>query len=130
MMTFIDSYKDIFGTRRFMSRGAITPGTVVQFTYDGEQKYALVLDPEWNGKLHGLSLKTLSVDGMKTLLEEVKTMTSREEVYAKYKSSQYTEDRPYRTYTVSKMSAVREIFLKPQPTKITPTPTVEVKEVK
>jgi len=129
-MNFIDAYKDLFGTRRFTSRSAITPGTVVQFTYDGEQKYALVLDPEWNGKMHALSLKTLSVDGLKSLLDEVKTMTSREEIYAKYKESQYTEDRPYRTYTISKMSAIRQIYLKAQQTKIVPTKPIEAEVVK
>lgn len=111
-MDFIDSYKELFGTRRFTSRTTLTPGTVIQFTYDQEQKYALVLDPEWEGKLHALSLKTLSPDQLKTLLKEVRNLGTREEVYSNYKSSQYTEVRPYRTYTISKVTALREIYLK------------------
>lgn len=108
----VEAYKDLFGTRRFTSYGKLSTGKVVQFTYDNEQKYALVLDPDWEGKLHALSLKSLSPDSLKTLLNDLKDMTSREEVYANYKSSQYTESRPYRTYTISKISALREIYLK------------------
>lgn len=111
-MDFLNLYKEIFGTRRFTSRTKLRPGTVVQFTYDGEQKYALILDPEWEGKMHALSLKSLSPDGLRTLLKEVKTLDTKEEIYSRYKNSQYTELRPYRTYTISKISSLREIYLK------------------
>lgn len=121
-MDFIDSYKELFGIRQFTSRGKLTPGTVIQFTYDGEQKYALVLDPEWEGKIHALSLKTLSPDGLQNLLKELKGSRSRDEVYSKYKRSQYTESRPYRTYIVKKISALREIYLKETKSKELPTP--------
>lgn len=114
-MDFVDSYKDLFGKRLFTSFSKLMPGTVIQFTYDREQKYALVLDPEWDGKMHALSLKTLSPDGLKDLLAEVKDLNSRDEVYAKYKSSQYTESRPYRTYKINKISGLREIYLKEIP---------------
>jgi len=108
----IDAYKDLFGTRKFTSIAKLTPGAVVQFTYDGEQKYALVLDPEWEQKMHALSLKQLSSDSLKKLLSEVKKLTSREEIYDKYKSSQYTELRSYRTYSIKKIKTLREIYLK------------------
>lgn len=111
----VEVYRDLFGTRRFTSYGKLTTGKVVQFTYDNEQKYALVLDPEWEGKLHALSLKSLSPDSLETLLKDLKNITSREDVYARYKSSQYTETRPYRTYTISKISSLREIYLKEKP---------------
>lgn len=111
----VEAYKDLFGTRRFTSYGKLSTGKVVQFTYDSEQKYAVVLDPDWEGKMHALSLKSLSPDSLKTLLNDLKDMTSREEVYANYKSSQYTETRPYRTYVISKISSLREIYLKEKP---------------
>jgi hypothetical protein len=111
-MDFIDSYKKIFGTRKFTSRTKLTPGVVVQFTYDGEQKYAVVLDPDWENKMHAVSLKNLSPDQLKNLLSELKGLNSREEIYSKYKTSQYTESRPYRTYIIKKISTLREIYLK------------------
>lgn len=110
----LDNYKDLFGTRRFTAISNLQPGAVVQFTYDGEQKYALVLDPEWQQKMHALSLKQLSEDSLKKLLSEVKNLTSREEIYDKYKSSQYTELRSYRTYSIKKIRALRVIYLKEQ----------------
>jgi hypothetical protein len=108
----IDSYKKLFGTRKFTSISKLTPGTVIQFTYDGDQKYALVLDPDWEKKMHALSLRDLSVTQLQNLLSEVKDIDSREEVYAKYKSSQYTELRPYRTYNIEKIKTLRQIYLK------------------
>lgn len=111
-MDFIDSYRDLFGTRRFVSRQRLRPGAVVQFTYDGEQKYAVVLNPEWQGKMHALSLNSLSPEQLKMLLAELERIEREEEIYEKYKISTYTENRPYRTYTIQKMSALREVFLK------------------
>lgn len=111
-MDYIDSYKDLFGTRRFVSRQKLRAGAVVQFTYDSEQKYALVLNPEWNGKMHALSLKSLSPEQLRVLLGEVKNLSTEQEVYEKYKASSYTENRPYRTYTIGKISTLREVFLK------------------
>jgi len=111
-MDFIDSYKELFGVRRFAARAKLKPGTVVQFTYDNEQKYAMILNPEWEGKLHALSLKSLSPDGLKNLLRELSEEDNADAIYAKYKTSAYTETRPYRTYTLDKVRSLREIYLK------------------
>lgn len=111
-MDFVDSYKELFGTRRFVSRERLRPGAVVQFTYDSEQKYAVVLNPAWQGKMHALSLKNISPEQLKMLLAELKDIENEQEIYEKYTISSYTESRPYRTYTIEKMSALREIFLK------------------
>lgn len=113
-MGLAESYRDLFGTRRFVSRTKLNTGAVVQFTYDGEEKYAVVLDPEWNGKMHALSLRELSSDQLKNLLSELKGIVDREEIYDKYKSSSYTETRPYRTYLINKMKSLRQIYLKEQ----------------
>jgi len=113
-MGTLDAYKDLFGTRRFATRTKLNPGTVVQFTYDGEEKYAVVLDPEWDNKMHALSLRDISADQLKTLLSELQGLTTREEVYETYKSSSYTNTRPYRTYLISKIKSLRQIYLKEQ----------------
>jgi hypothetical protein len=114
-MDFIDSYRDIFGIRKFASLKKLAPGSVVQFTYDREQKYALVLNPEWEGKMHALSLKYLSRDSLVRLFVEIKELNdTAEALYERYKISEYAESRPYRTYTISKISALREIYLKDQ----------------
>lgn len=108
----IDAYKDIFGTRKFTSVSKLTPGTVVQFTYDDEQKHAVVLDPNWEGKMHALSLKNISPDDLRKFLIELVQITSKEEIYSRYKNSPYTVNRPYRTYSLTKVSALREVYLK------------------
>jgi signal recognition particle subunit SEC65 len=108
----ITAYKDIFGIREFTSIAKLRIGAVVQFTYDNEQKYAVVLNPDWQGKMHALSLKDLSKDSLELFLEETKEIASETELYDRYKASQYTESRPYRTYTISKIKALREVYLK------------------
>lgn len=112
-MDFIESYKDMFGVRKFTSNTKLKPGSVVQFTYDGEQKYAVVLNPNWQGRMHALSLKSLSASTLQNLLNEIVYETDPDALYAKYKSSTYTENRPYRTYTITKIKSLREIYLKP-----------------
>jgi len=125
----IDAYKDVFGVRRFTTTEKLRAGSVVQFTYDNEQKYALVLDPEWEGKMHALSLKSFSRNSLEEFLESIKNINTREELYNTYKNSQYTDTRPYRTYTIDKMKALREIYLKPKVTpKPTPSPTLTKQE--
>lgn len=112
-MDFIDDYKEIFGIRQFVSKRSLSPGTVVQFTYDNEQKYALILNPEWEGKMHALSLRFLSRESLIRLLKEIKELgDTAEALYDRYKVSEYAESRPYRTYTIGKISALREIYLK------------------
>lgn len=106
------SYKDIFGIRKFTSVSSLKPGSVVQFTYNNEQKYALVMNPRFNNKMHALSLSGLSAIDVKKLLQEIPKITSADELYQTYKNSAYTVGRPYRTYTIDKIKTLREIYLK------------------
>lgn len=124
-MSIDPSYKEVLGTRKFVSIGSLRPGSLIQFTYNKEQKHALVLDPNWNGKLHAVSLVGLSLEETKQLLREVSKISNSREIYETYKTSRYTVGRSYRTYTITKISALREIYLKtPEPTP-TPTPISE-----
>lgn len=106
---------NIFGIRKFISINQLNAGKVVQFTYDGEQKYAVVLNPSWEGKMHAISLKSINERMLRTLLEELKDQTNQIDIYEKYKMSAYTESRPYRTYSINKIRSLREIFLKGAP---------------
>jgi len=106
------SYKDILGVRKFTSVNNLKPGSVVQFTYDNEQKYALVLNPKFENKMHALSLRGLSPISVKKLLQEIPTITNADVLYQTYKNSEYTVGRPYRTYTIDKIKTLREVYLK------------------
>lgn len=110
-MALDPSYKEILGVRKFTSVGNLKPGSIVQFTYNDDQKYALVLNPQFNGKMHALSLKGLSSEDLKQLLREIPEIASPDTLYEQYKNSGYTVGRPYRTYTVSKIKTLREIYL-------------------
>jgi hypothetical protein len=111
-MSLDPSYKEVLGTRKFASVGSLKPGSLIQFTYNMEQKHALVLNPNWEGKLHALSLVGLSPEDTKQILAEVSNLNNSADIYETYKNSKYTMGRSYRTYLINKISALREIYLK------------------
>lgn len=108
----IDNIRSTLGIRSFLSRDNLAPGKVIQFTYDGEQKYALVLNPEWEGKLHALSIQNIDISKFSSIIKLVGSETDGDILYSKFKNSALVVDRPYRTYLLSKISALREVFLK------------------
>lgn len=108
----IDEIRSTLGIRSFVSKGDLTPGKVIQFTYDGEQKYALVLNPEWRGKLHALSLKDIDLSKFVQIRKLVGKETDGALLYSKFRGSPFVADRPYRTYLLSKISTLREVFVK------------------
>ena len=108
----IDEIKSTLGIRSFVSRKDLTPGKVIQFTYDGEQKYALVLNPEWEGKLHALSIKDVNLSKFIEIRKLVGSDNDGQLLYSKFRNSSLVADRPYRTYLLSKVSTLREVFVK------------------
>lgn len=100
------------GRRSFTSSKDLVPGKVVQFTYEGEQKTALVLNPNWKGKMHALSLKVVDLNNIQELMNSVKSNTNPDIIYEQFKNSKYVADRPYRTYLLNKISSLREVYVK------------------
>ena len=108
----IEDIKGTLGIRSFTSVGRLAPGKVIQFTYDGQQKYALVLNPEWQGKLHALSLKDINAGEFIEIRKLVRSDTDGQILYSRFRNSTLVADRPYRTYLLSKVSALREVYIK------------------
>jgi len=108
----IDQIRSTLGIRSFLSKKDLTPGKVIQFTYDGEQKYALVLNPGWEGKLHALSIKDINMSKFIEIRKLVGGIDDGQVLYAKFKNSSLLTDRPYRTYLLSKVSTLREVYVK------------------
>jgi hypothetical protein len=108
----IDEIRSTLGVRSFVSKGNLIPGKVIQFTYDSEQKYALVLNPEWEGKLHALSLRDINLSKFIEIRKLVGDDTDGQRLYAKFRNSPLLVDRPYRTYLLSKVSTLREVYIK------------------
>ena len=108
----IDEIRGTLGTRSFVSKKDLTPGKVIQFTYDNEQKYALVLNPEWEGKLHALSIQNVNISQFSEIVKLVGEDKDGRILYNKFRNSKLLTDRPYRTYLLSKVSTLREVFIK------------------
>lgn len=108
----IENFGGSLGIRTFTSRGDLQPGKVVQFTYNGEQKYAIVLNPNWKDKMHAISLKALTPSTFIEIQKIINGEQDGQKIYDSFKSSTLVDDRPYRTYLLSKISTLREIFIK------------------
>ena len=88
----------------------IKVGDVIQFTYNREDRFVFVLDPEWKQMLHGLSMKKID---RRTLLLEViansdlyKTPIDFYERVVRGDAVQKTDS--YRTYDIRKMGNVKK----------------------
>lgn len=105
---------DRFGVRRFTSIGAVAAGSVLQFTYDGEQKYVGVITPEWFGELHGIDLDEITgtLNEWFEFVDGEKGERDGKKLYDRFKTHKYYSSRPFRRYKYSKVSAFREIYIK------------------
>lgn len=112
-MDFISSGRSRFGVRRFISKRALGPGKVVQFTYDGNQRYGMIVHANWEGKMHVLAADDISeVELVEMFILTQGTNSSL--IYERFKSSWLYPQRPYRTYLWTKIRTVREVYIKPE----------------
>lgn len=109
----------ILSSRRFMSKNKLYPGLMIQFTYKSldnvsSQQKVLVLNPNWKGKLHGVTMKAFSSPQTMTLMRIIEGVPDPKEVYYEwYKKMFYPLiPKPYRTYNVDKITKLRVVYLK------------------
>ena len=101
----------LVGTGKFISLRDLKAGYIIDFMYESDRKYALVLNPEWDGKLHALKIERFDTDSLLDLLKEIGEISESTLLYEKFKNSEYVENRGYRTYVLGKMTMVRRVFL-------------------
>jgi hypothetical protein len=99
-----------FGVAYFVRHSDLSAGDVVTFMYKGKMRWAFVLDPDYEGKMHAL---TLELTPRSTLINEVIDMMYETpmpaDLYdrAVYKvASQYDS---YRTYFVKDLQQLRRL---------------------
>lgn len=107
-MDFIDTSDDFT-----IKRGGRRAGAVVRFVYNGKQRHAIVLDPNWKDNMHAIQLEPLTPETLKKLLGEISKSDDYSSLKQKYMRSPYTQDRAYRTFTISKISNLQEVILTP-----------------
>jgi hypothetical protein len=113
---YLGQHQPHFGTAYFVARPEIAVGDVVTFRYKGEYspenllRWVFVLDPEYEGKLHGL---TLGLTPRDTIIHEVVDAMYETPVPADlydraiYKVAKHLDS--YRTYFIDQMTAVRRM---------------------
>lgn len=123
--------------RRFIGVSNVTSGMIVQFNYtklngDSNQYVVLVVDPYRKNErarehqLHGYDVKDMSdeelitfattfssriqidpVERRKELVGDLNT----QDAYETFRSSQFSQGRPYRTFNLSKITQMRQILI-------------------
>lgn len=101
----------LVGTGKFVSVDKLSAGDIIDFRYDGLRKVALVLNPNWEDKLHALKVAKFSDRELTELLQQIGEEKDPEKLYEQFKYSSYVAERPYRTYVLKRISLVRKVFL-------------------
>lgn len=94
-----------------IDRANINVGDVIQFMYNGEERTAFVVNPEYKMKLHALSMKAID---RRTMMVEVfakrDIYVSPTDFYARVLSQDVIRKTDaYRTYDLNKMGNIRRM---------------------
>ncbi len=117
-LKYLHEHKPHFGTAYFVRFSDLGAGDVISFLYDGEMRWALVLDPDYQKKMHALTMGLLP---RQTLIEKViDPMYDHGEPYSLYYRSLFKVAKGwdvYRTYDINKISQIRRMgyYLKSKP---------------
>ncbi|MBW3546355.1 MAG: hypothetical protein KY428_12300 [Bacteroidetes bacterium] len=115
---YLHEHKPHFGVAYFVQYSQVGPGDVLSFIYDGEMRWVMVLDPDYKGKMHAL---TLGITPRKTLIDKViDPMYDHGEPYSLYYRSLFKVAKDwdnYRTYNINKVGKPRRMayYIKDKP---------------
>ena len=115
---FLNQHKPHFGVAYFVRHSDLGPGDVITFTYKGEMRWAFVLDPDFEGKCHALTLKlTPRQKLIDTVIDGMFDTDKPKTLYYNRVYKIAKEWDSYRTYFVDEMQGIRRIpyYLKPKP---------------
>lgn len=85
-------------------------GQIVTLMYKGEQRWVLVVDPNWEQKVHVLDMKYLPRRAVLRLLNEAPPSLTPRQFYELFVNKAWVKEfRAYRTYDRAQISDVREI---------------------
>lgn len=86
----------------------IHEGDIIKFLYNNEEKIALVLNPRYEGMMHGVSLENIDQTMLMNLLETV-SRGNPQLVYFSSLSKQpaFKKADAYRTYDIAKISDIK-----------------------
>jgi hypothetical protein len=108
MPSCINEHKTFIKPSKHITHLSVRRGDIVQFTYNGEIKTVLVVDPKWEGKLHGLSLNAVPRKLFVPLIDEAAKATSAKNFYySKLKPNPIGPKHAYRTYDLKKMTNLK-----------------------
>lgn len=107
-MSLEQKFPTIFRKGKFISKAKIDVGDFVEFVYEGELKYVFVLNPNWDGHVHGVTIVDYDHDQLLTLIKAYLQGSDAKGLYESIKSL-VSSTRTYRKYNISKISRARAV---------------------
>jgi hypothetical protein len=127
----------LLSERRFINISNVTSGMIVQFSYtklsgENSQYVVLVVDPYRKNdratefQLHGYTVDEMSDEDLLSFATTFKTRLNidyeerraalvsdlnTQEAYETFRSSKFSQGRPYRTFNISKITQLRQVLI-------------------
>jgi hypothetical protein len=117
-LRYLQEHKPHFGVAYFVRHSDLAPGDVISFKYKGEMRWVFVLDPEYQGKLHGLTLGLTPRQALiDTVIDPMFDHTSPISLYGQAIFKVASRWDSYRTFIISEMGTIRRMgyYVKPKP---------------
>jgi ribosomal protein S6 len=105
-------FKDLLKKGNFTSKTKIESGDIVEFVYNGERKYAFIINPNYLGHIHAVNLKYLTNQQLIKLIQELVKTNGPQMLYENIKTL-VKDTRSYRTYSVEKVTRTRILKYEP-----------------
>lgn len=87
----------------------LNPGDVIKFDYRNKLRYVLVLNADWENKLHGLTLRHVPHRLIPNILKEVVVKKPVNMYLHRVRQNPVLYYDSYRTYDIPKMISVRKV---------------------
>jgi hypothetical protein len=115
---YMVEHRPHFGTAYFVNLSNVEPGDVITFEYKDKQRWVFVLDPDYEKKLHGLTLELTPRNVLENKIIDSMYDTDKPLILYERRVYQVAKDfDSYRTYFIKDMKLVRRMpyYLKEKP---------------
>lgn len=105
------SHHGYIDNERKVDHDDINIGNVVRFMYDGEERNIFVVNANWQDKMHGLSLNSISHDDLVTeIITKLDTVQNEQELYTRILSTEKIKGlQCYRRFDINKIENLRKL---------------------
>ncbi len=105
-VSFLNEHIPYINDPVFVELKNIVPSDIVQFSYHGDLKTVLVLNPRWHDKMHALSFRAMPRNEIKEFITESRTA---DQLKFYHRKLEHNRRHAYRTYNVKDILFLRRV---------------------